>query len=107
MKKLAGEFAGGKIPQTPTKAGLLTPHASPKSTTKRSSDDSGEEGTPRKLPKRAAKATPKYKLEEFDGEEGEQAATAEHVVDNDDSEEWEPEMAAHHLIHEAFVGRYM
>jgi len=101
LKKLAAQFECGKMPQTTKTAGLITPHASPKSATKRSNDDDGEESKPRKLPKRAAKVEPKYKLEESECEESEHLAKEFH---DDDSDEWKPEIAADDLIHKLFAG---
>lgn len=100
LKKLAAQFEGGNIPQTPKKAGLITPDASPKSVTKRSNDDDGEESKPRKLPKRAAKVARKFKLEDSESEESEYLAKE---FDDDDSDEWKPEIAAHDIVHKLFA----
>jgi hypothetical protein len=92
MKTLRRAPDSKKAPQTVKAEGFLTPQSSPVKRPQKFEDEDPEEFTPRKLPKRTTRGTPKYKVEEKDGEDG--ALFVRNEDDDDQADERKPHSPA-------------
>lgn len=88
MKNLRGAPDSKRGPPTIKTEGFLTPKSSPVKRPHKFEDEDPEEFTPRKLPKRTTRGTPKYKVEEKDGKDG--TLFVENDDDDGQADEWKP-----------------